>query len=41
LSLQLHRRGLPHDHVQVATESNRHLVGWVFHPLVLCAFVAH
>ncbi len=41
LSLQLHHRGLPRDDVQVATESNRQLLGWGFHPLVLCAFVAH
>jgi hypothetical protein len=27
--------------VQDATESNRQLLRWIFHPLVLCAFVAH
>ena len=26
---------------QVATESNRQLLGWIFHPLVLRALVAH
>src|SRR5205814_9397074 len=26
---------------QVATESNRQLLGWIFHPLVLSALVAH
>ena len=27
--------------VRVATESNRRLLGWIFHPLVLYAIVAH
>ena len=33
--------GLPHSTVQVATELNRLVLGRIFHPLVVCTFVAH
>jgi hypothetical protein len=41
LSLQLHRRALPHEMCRWLPSRTDNYSGGSFHPLVLCAFVAH